>query len=50
MAAALARRNVISDDSVVLADDAIIAKMAPALGSTADRVSSQLGGRCAVLI
>ncbi|RYP01227.1 hypothetical protein DL764_006265 [Monosporascus ibericus] len=46
MAKSLAKRNVVTDDSVVLADDEALEKMASALGVPKDFVPLSLGGRC----
>ncbi|POS73851.1 hypothetical protein DHEL01_v207756 [Diaporthe helianthi] len=46
MAAALAKRNVIADDSVVPANQGILEQMAEALECTPDFVPVQLGGSC----
>ena len=44
MATALAKRKVISDDTVSTADDKILEGMAQGLGCTKDLVSLMVGG------
>ncbi|KAL1869343.1 hypothetical protein Daus18300_005555 [Diaporthe australafricana] len=46
MAAALAKRNIIGDDSVVPANDNILQQMGEALGCPAEFVPVQIGGLC----
>ncbi|KAI1415130.1 NAD(P)-binding protein [Hypoxylon sp. FL1857] len=46
VAAALAKRDVVVDDSVTLANDQILEDMAAALGCPKEFVPVQLGGRC----
>ena len=45
MARALAKRNVIADDSVKLADDEALSEMAAALGCPREMVPVSLGGK-----
>ncbi|GAP85339.1 putative NAD dependent epimerase dehydratase family protein [Rosellinia necatrix] len=46
MATALAKRNIITDDTVVLADDTALEAMGKALGCPASRVPVMVGGKC----
>ncbi|KAK7735370.1 hypothetical protein SLS63_003840 [Diaporthe eres] len=46
MAAALAKRNIIGDDSVVPANDSILEQIGEALGCSPEFVGVQIGGRC----
>ncbi|KAI1366251.1 hypothetical protein F5Y08DRAFT_301664 [Xylaria arbuscula] len=46
MAAALAKRRVISDDTVDMADDKALEGMAQGLGCTKDLVALMVGGKC----
>ncbi|KAI0521533.1 hypothetical protein F5B22DRAFT_541455 [Xylaria bambusicola] len=46
MATALAKRNVISDDAVTMADDQAIEQMAQGLGCSKDLVPLMVGGYC----
>lgn len=45
MAAALAKRNIIGDDSVVPANDSILEQIGEALGCSPEFVGVQIGGR-----
>ncbi|KFZ16137.1 hypothetical protein V501_02370 [Pseudogymnoascus sp. VKM F-4519 (FW-2642)] len=48
MAKALTQRNIIDDEKVEEADDAILEKMGEALGCSKEEVPVQLGGSCAL--
>ncbi|KAI0137779.1 NAD(P)-binding protein [Hypoxylon sp. NC0597] len=46
VATALAKRNIVSDSSVILANDQILGEMGAALGCPKEFVPLQLGGKC----
>ncbi|KAI0599074.1 hypothetical protein F4775DRAFT_552798 [Biscogniauxia sp. FL1348] len=46
MAAALAKRNVIADESVITANDEILERLGEALGTTKELVPVMIGGNC----